>query len=265
MKVVKLICSVLFIFTLNAKSQTSEAIFVECENNEEPEKCTSEKFNRDIAALITPQISADLKKSLANDHFSISIIMISDKEGKIISAETRLICPQPLEKPIKEYISKLPALIPVNKIMGERRSLHIINSTFLIDDSGFFILATKDELKALKITPEILPLDTYPVYPGCEGFENDSKMKCLNTYILKFILKNYRIPENDYYGKIKMMVSFIIEKDGAITLDKIIGGEEPFRNEIKRVINTLPKAKPGNISNIPVRVSCMLPVTINMQ
>jgi hypothetical protein len=266
MTIFKIILGAILLTTLNIQAQSrSQAIFKECANNAEPGKCTNEKFHTDIAALITPQITADLKKSLAEEHFTVSVILISDAEGKIIPAETRLLCPPQMESAVKDYIAKLPVFLPKSETLDERRSVHLINPTFIYDNrTESFIEVDKDDLKTFNIKPETLLLDVYPVYPGCEGFEKDNELKCLSSAMMKFVINNYRVPDLEYYGKVKMMVYLIVEKDGTINLDKITGGEEPFRDEVRRVIKALPKIKPGSVSNIPIRVACTLPVTITM-
>jgi hypothetical protein len=266
MNIFRIIVGVALLATLNIQAQTrSQAIFEECADNDSPAKCTDDKFDTDITALLTPKITSDLRNNLKEEHFTISIILISDAEGKIIPAETRLLCPPQIENAVKDYIAKLPLFLPKSETLEERRSVHFINLTFIYDNrTESYIEVDQDDLKTFNIKPEMLLLDVYPVYPGCEGFEKDNELKCLSSAMTKFVTKNYRVPDIDYYGKVKMLVYLIIEKDGTINLDKITGGEEPFRYEVRRIIKDLPKIKPGSISNIPIRVACTLPVTINM-
>ena len=78
----------------------------------------------------------------------------------------------------------------------------------------------------------------------------------------EFIAKNYRTP--DVQGlKGKVVVSFVVEKDGSIVEVKVIKdlgygtGAEAIR-----VLNLSPKWKPGLQDGKPVRVIFSLPITI---
>ncbi|MGL2964965.1 energy transducer TonB [Flavobacterium sp. XGLA_31] len=79
----------------------------------------------------------------------------------------------------------------------------------------------------------------------------------------KYISANYNVPRDKNFKGGKVYVTFIIEKDGAVTEVKVIRdcgfgtGEEA-----KRVLSLSPKWLPGEQKGIPVRVQYSLPITL---
>ncbi len=63
----------------------------------------------------------------------------------------------------------------------------------------------------------------------------------------------------------RVIVSFIIEKDGTITNVKVTRGKHPaLDKEAVRVVSKMPKWIPGMIENKPVRVSYLLPINFHL-
>ena len=90
-----------------------------------------------------------------------------------------------------------------------------------------------------------------PEYPG--GITN----------FRKYIAKNFRVPEVEGL-KGKIIVSFIVEKDGSLSQIKVLNDiGYGTADEIKRVLKECPKWKPGTQRGIPVRCLKTLPITIS--
>ena len=62
---------------------------------------------------------------------------------------------------------------------------------------------------------------------------------------------------------------FIIDKEGNVIIDKTKGsnreGSEFLEKETERIINLLPKFKPGMYKNKPVKVSYAQPIMFKLQ
>lgn len=59
----------------------------------------------------------------------------------------------------------------------------------------------------------------------------------------------------------KVVVKFVIGRDGSVLYPEIVEGTHPALNEeVIRVLKKAPKWKPGIVDNIPVRVSLSMPV-----
>lgn len=84
----------------------------------------------------------------------------------------------------------------------------------------------------------------------------------------KFIANAIKYPviaqENGIQGKV--YVNFVVDKDGSITAAKIARGVDPsLDKEALRVVNSLPKWKPGMQRGKPVKVSYTVPISFVLQ
>ncbi len=80
----------------------------------------------------------------------------------------------------------------------------------------------------------------------------------------KWLSENIKHPDNvgEAIIKGKIIVSFVIDKDGSVCDAKIIRGlYPPFDQEIIRVIKSMPKWRPGLLDGRPVKVEYTLPIT----
>jgi len=85
--------------------------------------------------------------------------------------------------------------------------------------------------------------------------------------VQKWIAKNVKYPvlamENGIQGKV--YIQFVIEKDGSITDVKVVRGvDASLDKEAVRVVQAMPKWKPGKQRNKPVRVSYTLPINFQL-
>ena len=86
--------------------------------------------------------------------------------------------------------------------------------------------------------------------------------------LLEYLRKNIKYPaicrENNIQGRV--IVSFIVNKDGAIVEPEVIKGVNPsLDKEALRVISGMPKWKPGSQRGKPVRVKYTVPVNFKLQ
>lgn len=107
-------------------------------------------------------------------------------------------------------------------------------------------LSTQDTIEKEQV---IYFYNDYPSFPGGN--------------VQKWIAKNIKYPaeaiEKNIQGKV--YVQFVIEKDGSITEVKVIRGVDPLLDaEAVRVVNNMPKWKPGTERGKPARISYTLPV-----
>lgn len=85
--------------------------------------------------------------------------------------------------------------------------------------------------------------------------------------LMQYLAKNVRYPtvaqENGKQGRV--IVSFIVRKDGSITDIKTERGVDPYLDkEAERVISTMPKWKPGKQRGQNVNVQFTVPVTFRL-
>jgi len=86
--------------------------------------------------------------------------------------------------------------------------------------------------------------------------------------MMDFVATNVKYPKEAMDKEIsgRVLVSFIVEKDGSITDAKVVKGiGGGCDEEAVRVVNAMPKWKPGMQKGKPVRVSFMMPFTFKLQ
>jgi protein TonB len=105
-------------------------------------------------------------------------------------------------------------------------------------------------------TPVFFIVEEMPEFPGGQ------------SALINFIAKSVKYPviaqENGIQGKV--FVNFVVAKDGSVTNAKIARGVDPsLDKEALRVVNSLPKWKPGKQGGKPVRVSYTVPINFQLQ
>ncbi|MBZ4657334.1 MAG: Cell envelope biosis protein TonB [Methermicoccus sp.] len=86
--------------------------------------------------------------------------------------------------------------------------------------------------------------------------------------MMKFLSENIKYPviaqENGIQGRV--ICNFVVERDGSITDVQVVRGVDPsLDKEAVRVIQSMPKWKPGMQRGKPVRVRFTLPVVFRLQ
>ena len=111
-------------------------------------------------------------------------------------------------------------------------------------------------------------IENVPEYPGCEKGTNSEKRKCMSKAIEKFIQKKFNTDlANDLglTGKQRISVIFKIDKDGNVTGVRSRAPHPRLEKEAERVVNLLPKMKPGRQRGRAVVVPYSLPITFLVQ
>lgn len=100
------------------------------------------------------------------------------------------------------------------------------------------------------------PDEAQPSYPGGNGA------------MMSYLANNVHYPtvaaENGVQGRV--VVEFIVEKDGSLSDVKVKRGVDPsLDREALRVVKSMPRWNPGKKDGQPVRVSFSVPVTFRLQ
>ena len=150
------------------------------------------------------------------------------------------------------------------KIEGAEENLEKIKSLFSddakfdisYDSLGNILLVKRDEVTPPeKEEPVFFDVDQMPEFPGGENA------------LRKFITSSLKYPEiavqNEIQGKV--YVSFVVKKDGSVSNAKIARGVDPsLDKEALRVVNSLPRWKPGIQRGTPVNVSYTVPINFTL-
>jgi len=109
-------------------------------------------------------------------------------------------------------------------------------------------------------------LESFPVYPGCEGAENPKS--CLTQKIDAFVKENFNAELSKNIGVDpgvkRIFVMFSIDKDGNVDTVRARAPHKKLHDEAIRVINALPKMIPGKMKGISVGVKYSLPIVLRV-
>lgn len=112
-------------------------------------------------------------------------------------------------------------------------------------------------------------IENVPVFPGCEKEKtNEDKKNCMSGEITKFVGKKFNTElasELGLSGRQRINVIFKIDKTGAITGVRARAPHPGLEKEAARVVNLLPKMKPGRQRGKPVTVPYSLPIVFQVQ
>lgn len=98
--------------------------------------------------------------------------------------------------------------------------------------------------------------------------ENQPEFPGGQAAMMKFLSENIKYPviaqENGIQGRV--ICNFVVERDGSITDVQVVRGVDPsLDKEAVRVIQSMPRWKPGMQRGKPVRVRFTLPVVFRLQ
>ena len=111
-------------------------------------------------------------------------------------------------------------------------------------------------------------IENVPEYPGCDRGSNADKRKCMSDKIAKFVQRKFNTDlagDLGLTGRQRISVIFKIDKNGNVTGVRSRAPHPRLEKEAARVINMLPKMKPGRQRGKPVIVPYSLPITFQVQ
>jgi protein TonB len=108
-------------------------------------------------------------------------------------------------------------------------------------------------------------IESVPMFPGCENAAD--KRACFQEKIQQHIVKNFRYPEAAQDAGIqgKVFVSFVIEKNGSISIANMRGPSPILEKEARRIMEKMPALTPGKQRGKPVRMTMSIPITFKLQ
>ena len=129
------------------------------------------------------------------------------------------------------------------------------------DDKGGEVLKLKEAVAQPEPKPEVENkvfdvVEQMPSFPGG------------NAALMKYLSENVKYPvvaqENGVQGRV--VVSFVVEKDGHITDVKVVRSVDPsLDKEAARVVKSMPSWIPGKQNGSAVRVKYNVPVSFKLQ
>lgn len=116
-----------------------------------------------------------------------------------------------------------------------------------VDESAPLDANTDEVFKVVEVDPE---------FPGGE------------EALYKYLAENIKYPVMAKNNKVegRVYITFVIEKDGTVSDAKVLRSvNEELDTEALRVINAMPKWKPGTQRGVPVRVQYNIPISFKLQ
>ena len=113
-------------------------------------------------------------------------------------------------------------------------------------------------------------VDKAPIYPGCEGeTDNEAIKKCFSLGVTKFVSQNFDITTTQHLGlvagKKRINTQFIVDKYGNVKDIKVNEPHQQIKEEVMRVVNSLPTMKPAIYQGKPVEVRFNLPIVFEIE
>jgi len=175
--------------------------------------------------------------------------------------------------PFEEYTEKEKELY--NKFGTIKNS--IFDFSVVIDENGERIHFFKTNKRSLDykanwqyVEGEAVPfamIHNVPVFPGCEGTEDELR-QCLQEKITSHINNNFNTSLSKGLGLSagvkKIFVMFTIDKNGVVSNVQARAPHLALADEAKRVVNLLPKMKPGTYNSDNVEVKYSLPIAFKV-
>ena len=236
-------------------------MFQDCETlpEEEQRKCTSD--------AITKHVQKNFNTNLANDlglsgRQTIRVVFKIDKEGNIASVVARAPHPK-LEEEAKRVIKSLPKMIPgkqKGKAVIVPYSLPII---FQIADKTDKKTTQQETIMIDEVEVPFAVIEQPPMFEDCETLSKEEQRKCTSDIISKHVQKNFNTDlagELGLTGRQTIRAMFKINKEGNIEGVMVRAPHPKLEEEVKRVIESLPKMIPGKQKGEAVIVPYSLPI-----
>lgn len=198
-------------------------------------------------------------KSYEKSSIDIGVLDVTDLEIEEIPLTEQLKTPPPPPPPAA------PQIIEVVKDEAEVVET-VIKSTETTQEEIIEDVEILEEEVIVEDVPFAI-IEDVPLFPGCEKVKKSERRDCFQENIQKHINKNFRYPEIAQEMGIqgRVIVMFIIDKDGSITGIRTRGPDKNLEKEAERIISKLPTMIPGKQRGRPVRVPFSIPINFLLQ
>jgi len=107
-------------------------------------------------------------------------------------------------------------------------------------------------------------IEKYPVFKNCDTLQIEQLKACFKTEIKKAVLNEFVTPENVIQDNFKGTVNvvFVVTYKGEFKFIYMNSPYKELKEEVERVIKTLPTITPAKYNNHPVEMEFVLPLKI---
>jgi len=243
-----IVFSVLFVITNAQKPEKAEKVgdvFLIVE--EMPEFPGGEQALREF---IAKSVKYPEEAQKAGTQGKVYITFVVDTDGSVIDAKVARGVVPSLDNEALRVVNMLPKWKP-----GKQKGQAVkVSYTVPIN---FALECSKEKTeKVEKVGDVFLIVEEMPEFPGGE------------EALREFMAKTIKYPEDAKKGGIegKVYITFVVDTDGGVIDAKVARGVAPsLDNEALRVINLLPKWKPGKQKGQAVKVAYTVPVQFKLK
>jgi protein TonB len=197
-------------------------------------------------------------KTYDNQDIAIDILQMNEElEEDIPLLNIDVPPPPPPPKVAPIVISIIDDIVEIEETIIESTEMNQEDVIEDVEISDIYV----DEVEEDIVVP-FAAVEGPPVYPGCEGLPKAELKDCFQAKIQQHIKNNFRYPpmaiERGLNGKV--FVLFVIDAEGRASNIRTRGPDKILEKEAHRIINILPKMKPGNQRGRAVAVAYALPI-----
>lgn len=149
--------------------------------------------------------------------------------------------------------------------------LEIVDDAQEVEESTDILTEDNIPTAPVNVNMHVVPVQVVEEEPVeqeiFEVVENMPEFPGGNAALMQYLAKNINYPtiaqENGTQGRV--IIQFVVNQDGSIVDAKVARSVDPYLDkEALRVINAMPKWKPGMQRNKPVRVKFTVPVMFRL-
>ena len=197
----------------------------------------------------------------------ITSAFVINKNGDVVDIRVRAPHPQ-LEDEAVRVINLLPKMEP-GRQNGEAVSVsYLLPIIFKVQSDSFNPILNVVDVDGDNVEVSFSSVENTPIYPGCEKGNNEKRRRCMSEKIAKFVRKkfNTKLAEGiGLSGRQRISVIFKIDKLGDVIGVRARAPHPQLEDEAIRVINLLPKMKPGMQLGKAVVVPYSLPIIFQVR
>ena len=148
-------------------------------------------------------------------------------------------------------------LVEEDKVPKEKNTKKVENDVQDVTYANYGILKLKKDVAQQEFEDKVYDVvEQMPSFPGG------------NSALMEYIQQNMKYPivaqENEVQGRV--VVSFVVEKDGSITNAKVVKSVDPsLDKEAMRIVSSMPRWVAGKQNGSCVRVKYNVPVSFRLQ
>ena len=230
-------------------------------------ECTDSGIKLFAKQYFNTELANELKLS---GYQRITSAFIIDKNGDVVDIRVRAPHPQLKDEAIR-VINLLPKMEP-GKVNGKAVSVSYLLPIIFKVQSDSLSQSEKNPILNVvdgdNVEVSFSTVQNVPIFPGCEKGNNAKRRKCMSDKITKFVQRKFNIKlagDLGLSGRQRIIAIFKIDKNGDVVGVRVRAPHPRLVTEAKRVINLLPKMKPGMLLGKAVVVPYSLPIIFAVQ